>query len=77
MSAMSRATLLSSFNCQARSRPVFPGHAYSWRHCGPLLPLHPKNSPSVGNFGVDLSLVRVESEDAAAVLKLSYAIASD
>jgi uncharacterized protein (TIGR02001 family) len=31
----------------------------------------------VGNLGVDLSLVRVESEDAAAVLKLSYAIASD
>lgn len=31
----------------------------------------------VGPFGVDLSLVRVESEDAAAVLKLSYAIASE
>jgi uncharacterized protein (TIGR02001 family) len=31
----------------------------------------------VGPFGIDLSLVRVESEDAAAVLKLSYAIGSN
>jgi hypothetical protein len=31
----------------------------------------------VARFGVDLSLVRVESEDAAAVFKLSYAMASN
>jgi uncharacterized protein (TIGR02001 family) len=31
----------------------------------------------VGRFGVDLSLVHVESEDVAAVVKLSYAIAAD
>jgi uncharacterized protein (TIGR02001 family) len=31
----------------------------------------------IGPFGIDLSAVRVESEGAAAVLKLSYAIADD